>query len=326
MSTQAEAVTAPIGHAPLINFNGAIGAIVAIDVDIPVNKNIQLRVRAIDDEGVRLEARTVHSALEIKHFGGVDFIPQLADRLKIKIDTSYSQYVKIHRGQTLATPWVNCSATTDSIYDWTNSNLIASSTALSYKYDYSSYGDYTSDGTTANRYWIPIPDANPLQIAARQRQMVLSAARQAMRDKMRSTNIIVKKPKMVPIYFQHEATPAEQRARALLRDMIGTEAYMNYMKRGFITTKGRSGTIYRISGGHNRVVSYVKWPSGKLEEHEAFCIVFKTANLPFTDGVIMRKLIVEHDEFSLRKMSNVSNVQRGSSNIYMGGQNLVLVA
>ena len=100
--------------------------------------------------------------------------------------------------------------------------------------------------------------------------------------------------------------PAELRARELLLEMIGLSEFRKYLTRGFITVIGKNGTLYKISGGHHRVVSYIKGTDGKYKPNECFCLVFKDLNLPFTDGVIMRKLMVEHDEVGFRKLSNVS--------------------
>jgi hypothetical protein len=103
-------------------------------------------------------------------------------------------------------------------------------------------------------------------------------------------------------------TDAERRARSLLHDLIGNDEFERYIRKGFIMVKGRSGTLYKISGGHNRIISYVKDATGRFVPYENFCVVFKVYDLPFTDGVIMRKMLVEHDEFALRKLANVGRV------------------
>ena len=124
------------------------------------------------------------------------------------------------------------------------------------------------------------------------------------RDKIRANlapNIITKNKQLWGIELSDE----ELRARSLLLELIGAEAFKRYLRKGFIMVTGRSGTLYKISGGHNRIVSYKKNIEGQLQPYEEFCVVFSAYDLPFTDGVIMRKLLVEHDEFSLRKRSNV---------------------
>lgn len=100
--------------------------------------------------------------------------------------------------------------------------------------------------------------------------------------------------------------PAEMKARKLLRDLIGEKQFRRYMVRGFIVCQGSSGVFYRIHGGSGMVYSLTKNSGGKLELFEKFCVQFKDPNLPFTDSVIMRKLLVENDEFALRSVGVVS--------------------
>lgn len=123
-----------------------------------------------------------------------------------------------------------------------------------------------------------------------------------------------------------ELTAEEMRARSLLYDLVGDRAFRRYLKRGFIMVEGKNGTLYKISGGHHRIVSYVRNTEGKYEPFESYCVVFKDWQLPFTDGVIMRKLLVENDEFALRKLANVNRISKPSSgNVFLGGNgNLVM--
>jgi len=122
------------------------------------------------------------------------------------------------------------------------------------------------------------------------------------------------------------SNPAELRARGLLREIIGAEEFRNYLRRGFVTVKGRSGMIYRVSGGHNVIYSYVRNSKGKYEKFESICVVFKDGvNLPYSDWVVMRILLVQNDEFALRKVANVSKV--GSQLTFVdGGVNQYAIA
>ena len=105
------------------------------------------------------------------------------------------------------------------------------------------------------------------------------------------------------------ADPAERRARRLLSDLISREEFRRYLVRGFIMVKGRSGILYKVSGGHKQIISYVKnKETGKYEPFESFCVVFRDGSLPFTDGVIMRKLLIDTDEFRLNQIANVHKV------------------
>jgi len=99
--------------------------------------------------------------------------------------------------------------------------------------------------------------------------------------------------------------PAELKARGLLRELVGEKAFRDYLRRGFISVKGKSGLFYRIFGGTRHMTSYAKHDDGKFYPHEDICVVFCDRNLPLTDGVVMRLLLVENDEFALRRLANV---------------------
>jgi hypothetical protein len=126
----------------------------------------------------------------------------------------------------------------------------------------------------------------------------------------RGHNIFVKKSRN-DLLMSQNCSAAELRARELLAEMIGWDAYVQYLKRGFIVCKGRTGLLYVIYGGHRMIDCYHQ-VDGKYKIQERICIKFKDlydsptcGPLPFTDGVIMRKLLVEYDEFGLRKLANV---------------------
>lgn len=101
-----------------------------------------------------------------------------------------------------------------------------------------------------------------------------------------------------------ENTP-EGRARALLREMVGPQEFARYLRRGSLTVVGNSGLHYVIYGNTIRV--FAKTITGKLKFVESICIVFKNhESLPPTDHVIMRKMMIEADEFGLRSIGNKS--------------------
>jgi hypothetical protein len=97
---------------------------------------------------------------------------------------------------------------------------------------------------------------------------------------------------------------SEIRARALLREMIGESEFKRYVRRGFIIAKGKSGLIYKITGVN--IICYFKSKDGKFRAIESLCVVFKNMHLPYADAVIMRKLLVENDEFYLRNVANIA--------------------
>jgi hypothetical protein len=118
-----------------------------------------------------------------------------------------------------------------------------------------------------------------------------------------ASNVISRSAKF---WSQHHQE-SEQRARELLRSLITPKEYREYLKKGFIVIQGPSGMIYQIFGGNKMIRSFIKDKSGKLIQHENICIVFSDPydNLPYTDWVIMRKMIVENDEFGMRKIANI---------------------
>lgn len=105
-----------------------------------------------------------------------------------------------------------------------------------------------------------------------------------------------------------DLTEEEVRARTLLLELVGDLSFRRYLRKGFIMVTGKSGTIYKVSGGNNLIISYIKDNKGRYVPNEKFCVQFTYADLPFTDGVIMRKLIIENDEFALRKRANVFKI------------------
>lgn len=104
----------------------------------------------------------------------------------------------------------------------------------------------------------------------------------------------------------HNCSEEEGRARQLLCEMIGYEEYKKYLKRGFIVVRSdKTGWYYVIRGGHSMIECYSKTDKGVWYQKDKICIQFDQYDLPHTDGIILRKLMVEHDEFALRKKANV---------------------
>lgn len=101
----------------------------------------------------------------------------------------------------------------------------------------------------------------------------------------------------------HRTSPAEAKARMLLRDIIGEEAYGEYLRCGFVKVVGPSGLQYCIRGGHNMME--VRDPRRPQVVRERVCVVFKNSDLPHTDSVIMRILLVQNDEFGMRAVANI---------------------
>jgi len=90
--------------------------------------------------------------------------------------------------------------------------------------------------------------------------------------------------------------------------MIGDKAFANYLRRGSITVVGKTGLRYVIYG--NTIKVYAKTVDGKMRQVESICLVFKNhASLPPTDHVIMRKLMIEADEFGMRTVGNIGAME-----------------
>lgn len=95
----------------------------------------------------------------------------------------------------------------------------------------------------------------------------------------------------------------EDNARGLLREMVGAEQFRNYVARGFVTVKGPSGIVYKLS--QNGITSYARTKEGRYKKFENICVVFQKA-MPPTDAVVMRLLLLRNDEFATRARANVT--------------------
>lgn len=126
-----------------------------------------------------------------------------------------------------------------------------------------------------------------------------------MREKIRANMSGIRMPYKY-LNIVKESDP-EAKARGLLREMIGDVAFRNYVTRGFILVKGRSGLLYKIQRQHgaSAIQTMAKTKDGSMKPYENICIVFQDSKLPETDVVIMRMLLCMHDEFGLRSMANV---------------------
>jgi len=89
----------------------------------------------------------------------------------------------------------------------------------------------------------------------------------------------------------------EQRARETLRRVIGDQKYINFIKHGFISVKGRSGFVYQIFTGHG--ITHV-FDQGNLVER--LCVVLQ-GSFPPTDSLIMRYLLILNNEQQFRSLA-----------------------
>lgn len=100
--------------------------------------------------------------------------------------------------------------------------------------------------------------------------------------------------------LDHTPDIREIRARQTLRRVIGDDKFRDFIRKGFISVRGKSGKYYQIFPGHNITSVYV---CGKMIER--LCVVL-SGNFPPTDSLIMRYLLILNNEDQFRSLANVS--------------------
>lgn len=99
--------------------------------------------------------------------------------------------------------------------------------------------------------------------------------------------------------FNH-AQPEELVALQLLRKMVTPDIFKKYLKHHFVTVQGQSGLVYQIRRGR----SHIKvWKNGTLVCE--LCVHLKDYNIPPTDAVVAKMVIVECDEIDIWRRANV---------------------
>jgi hypothetical protein len=86
-----------------------------------------------------------------------------------------------------------------------------------------------------------------------------------------------------------EFPEAEKKAKEKLRSLVSTEDYDNYILLGRLKYIAPDGTIYMIGSGEEMTDVYNPEYSHKL------CVIFEDPNLPPTDSVIMRLMMLKTD-------------------------------
>jgi len=115
---------------------------------------------------------------------------------------------------------------------------------------------------------------------------------------------IIKKNLLIPLVSRHEmltiqATVAEMKARASLRDMLAESQWGKYVTNGFIMVQGNSKKWYQIFMKQKHVRVYDK---GKFIKE--LCIHTAANEVPPTDHVLNLKIMVECDEQAVWDNSN----------------------
>ncbi len=90
----------------------------------------------------------------------------------------------------------------------------------------------------------------------------------------------------------------EERARETLRRVIGDSKFRDFIRKGHVTVRGKSGLHYQIFPSHGITCVFRK---GEMVER--LCVVFDGA-FPPTDSVIMRYLLILNNEDQFRALAN----------------------
>lgn len=94
--------------------------------------------------------------------------------------------------------------------------------------------------------------------------------------------------------------PNEERARQLLQRLVGFRRFARYIRDGFLAHQGKSGKVYQIFPGYTHMKVWVKG-----RHVESLCLYIKDGDVPPTDDVVMRLLMLEHSEEGFRRQANV---------------------
>jgi hypothetical protein len=89
----------------------------------------------------------------------------------------------------------------------------------------------------------------------------------------------------------------EIRARETLRRVIGEDKFRNFLKKGFVSVKGKSGKAYQIFPANGITNVY----QGSIMV-ERLCVVL-SGNFPPTDSIIMRYLLILNNEQHFRNLA-----------------------
>jgi len=106
--------------------------------------------------------------------------------------------------------------------------------------------------------------------------------------------------RQAPAFLQHRRplraplSPAEERARETLRQLVGDANYRSLLRNGFITVRAKSGKVYQIHPGHDMTCVF---QGGKMIER--LCVIL-SGNFPPSDAVIVRYLMILNDEDTFR--------------------------
>ena len=92
----------------------------------------------------------------------------------------------------------------------------------------------------------------------------------------------------------------EIRALQLLKKVVSADDFRKYLKYGIVTVKGSSGLIYEIRRRENHIFVH------NLDRCVAeLCVYLGNRNIPSTDEVITKLVVIDCDEQDIWKRSNI---------------------
>ncbi len=98
--------------------------------------------------------------------------------------------------------------------------------------------------------------------------------------------------------------PREMRARETLRRVLGDDKFKDFIRRGHVTVRGKTGLVYQIFPGHGITKVYDR---GRMTER--LCVVLQ-GDFPPTDSLIMRYLMILNNEQQFRKYAITHSVTK----------------
>lgn len=160
-----------------------------------------------------------------------------------------------------------------------------STTCSSYEDDWSgtSYLQWRRVGRNDDTYWCTYdwPDINRKKPPSHRLREIIQA---------RIGPVIISTRKPMP----EPDDVREIRARETLHRVLGDQKFRTFLRKGFISVRGKSGLVYQIFPGHG--VTNVFRDGEKIER---LCVVLR-GNFPPTDSLIMRYLLILNDENKFR--------------------------
>lgn len=96
------------------------------------------------------------------------------------------------------------------------------------------------------------------------------------------------------------ATTAEIKALQLLKNLITETEWRKYLRSGILSIRGKSGLIYKIVRTQDHI--WVHSPTGELLVE--LCVGGQH-QIPYTDRVISKKLIIETNEIDIWRRANI---------------------